>query len=221
MRIVLFGAPGAGKGTQAERLQDTFGLSKISTGDMLRAAVAKGSDLGTKAAEYMNKGALVPDDVMIGMIREVILSGAKEFVLDGFPRTLAQAEALDKMLNEISLPLDAVIEMKVDDDILVERISGRFACSDCSTGYHDKYKPTKVDGVCDNCGGKNFIRRADDNAETVAKRLVAYNQQTAPLLPFYKQKGLLFTVNGMLPIELVTKEINSIFESGLKRLTSV
>ena len=209
MNIILLGPPGAGKGTQAQRLQQERGLIQLSTGDMLRAAVASGSELGQKAKGIMERGELVPDELMVGLIKDRIAQPdcAKGFILDGFPRTEAQARALDKMLAETSRKLDRVIEMEVDEKALTERVVGRFSCAKCGAGYHDRFKPTKVAGVCDVCGATEFVRRKDDNAETVAARLDAYEAQTAPLLPFYHSKGLILTVDGMAPIDEVTQAL--------------
>jgi len=212
MNIVLLGPPGAGKGTQARRLQDLHGMVQISTGDMLRAAVASGSELGKRAKAIMDAGQLVPDEIMIAMISERISQPdcKKGFILDGFPRTTAQAEALDKMLSQHGLRLDHVIEMKVDDAALIDRISGRFTCKKCGEGYHDSHKRPKQDGVCDVCGGTAFVRRADDNAAAVKTRLGAYHAQTAPILPYYGARGVLESVDGMADMESVAKAIAAI-----------
>jgi adenylate kinase len=210
MRLILLGPPGAGKGTQAEHLRDTYRLAHLSTGDMLREAVAAGSELGRKARSIMERGDLVPDELMIELVAERIdrPDCAGGFILDGFPRTVAQAEALDRLLAEREAGLDAVIELQVDDDALVERVSGRFTCASCGAGYHDRFKRPKVEGVCDVCGGKEFKRRADDNAETVRARLEAYHRQTAPLLPYYDERGVLRRVDGMAAIDEVTRQID-------------
>ena len=212
MNIVLLGPPGAGKGTQARRLQEKFGLVQLSTGDMLRAAVASGSVLGQRAKKIMESGELVPDEIMIDMIAERIAEPdcRNGFILDGFPRTTGQAEALDRMLAQKGLKLDAVIEIKVDDAALVDRISGRFTCKTCGEGYHDRHKRPKKDGVCDVCGGVEFIRRADDNAQTVRARLAAYHAQTAPILPYYRERGRLKSVDGMADLETVARAIAAV-----------
>jgi adenylate kinase len=209
MRLILLGPPGAGKGTQAQWLKDTYAIPQLSTGDMLREAVAKGTEVGREAKAVMEAGKLVSDEIINRIVAERIDEPdcANGFILDGFPRTIPQAEALDRMLAERGLKLDAVIEIRVDNQALVERIAGRFSCTRCGAGYHDKFKPTKVPGVCDACGGTEFVRRKDDNAETVKARLAAYEAQTAPLLPFYTSKGLLRTVDGMAPIDEVTAAI--------------
>ena len=185
MNLIVFGPPGAGKGTQAQLLQNSHGLIQLSTGDMLRAAVASGSALGKQAKAVMGAGSLVPDDVMVAMIEQRIDEPAcsEGFILDGFPRTVAQAEALDAMLAKKGRSLAAVIEMKVDDAALVDRITGRFSCAKCGAGYHDKFLQPKIAGICDRCGGAKFNRRADDNVDTVRARLSAYHDQTSPLLP--------------------------------------
>jgi len=212
VKLVLLGPPGAGKGTQAKRLTEHYGLVQLSTGDMLRAEVASGSALGREAKRIMETGQLVPDSVVIGMIDKRVdqPDSARGFVLDGFPRTVAQAEALDRMLAGKGARLDAVIEMVVDENALVERISGRYACASCGAGYHDKFKQPKHDQICDQCGGKEFTRRKDDNAETVKARLIAYREQTAPILPYYKTKGLLQRVDGMGSLDEVSAAISGV-----------
>lgn len=212
MNLILMGPPGAGKGTQAKRLEDGRGLIQLSTGDMLRAAVESGSEVGQQAKAIMERGELVSDEIMIAMIRDRIQQPDCEngFILDGFPRTIAQAEALDEMLTKMHVRLDHVIEMKVDDGILVDRISGRFSCTNCGTGYHDRFQKPQKEGVCDSCGGTEFTRRKDDNAETVTSRLEAYHAQTAPLLPYYKEHGALKSVDGMADIDEVTRQIEAV-----------
>ena len=210
--LILLGPPGAGKGTQARRLEEKYGLVQLSTGDMLRAAIASGSALGLRVKDIMDKGALVSDEIMIGLISERIDQPdcRNGYILDGFPRTVAQAQALDEMLSRRKSPLSAVIELKVDEAILTERIVGRFTCAKCGAGYHDTFKPTAHAGVCDECGGTAFKRRDDDKAEVVGSRFAAYRNQTAPLLPYYKEKGVLHSVDGMAEMDAVTTELDGL-----------
>lgn len=221
MNLILLGPPGAGKGTQAEYLGQSLSLAKLSTGDMLRAAVASGSELGAQLKAIMAAGQLVPDDIMVQLIRDRIRQPdcKNGFILDGFPRTIPQAEALDAMLKDEHKSLSCVIELKVDDAALIARIAGRFACAKCGAGYHDDFKPLKQAGVCDACGAKEFSRREDDKPETMTKRLEAYNRQTAPLLPYYRGCNLLATVDGMADISEVTAQINEVIKNCSKLLT--
>lgn len=214
MNLILLGPPGAGKGTQAKILEDKFGLKQLSTGDMLRAAVAAGTEYGKKAKEVMAAGGLVSDEIVVAIISERLDQPdvKKGFILDGFPRNTAQARALGTMLKAKGLKLDAVIEMKVDDAALVARISGRYTCAKCGKGYHDHFEKPRAAGVCDNCGGTEFTRRPDDNEATVKSRLEVYHQQTAPLVDFYRGEGNLKSVDGMAEISEVTRQIGKLLE---------
>jgi adenylate kinase len=209
MNLILLGPPGAGKGTQGNLLEAERSLVKLSTGDMLRAAVAAGTELGRKAGDIMERGQLVPDDVVVGLIAERMDADgkAKGFILDGFPRTIAQAKALDRLLAERGQQLDTVIEMRVDDDALVKRITGRLTCANCGEGYHEAFKMPKVPGVCDYCGSTQFARRRDDTEEVVRSRLEAYHAQTEPLIGYYKAQGKLRSVDGMADIAAVHQAI--------------
>lgn len=214
MNLILLGPPGAGKGTQSKLIADGRGIVQLSTGDMLRAAVKAGTPLGRQADALMKKGEFVPDQVVIDIISERIDEPDCKtgFILDGFPRTLNQAAALEKMLADKGKTLDAVVELKVDYNRLVERIVGRYSCAKCGEGYHDRFKRPKMRKVCDVCGGTEFTRRDDDNAETVTTRLMTYYRETAPLTGYYFAKGTLRSVDGMAPIDEVAKSIARILD---------
>jgi adenylate kinase len=216
MKLILLGPPGAGKGTQAKLLSETYGIPQLSTGDMLRAAVTAGSEVGKRAKAVMDAGGLVSDDIVVDIIDERIRKPdcTKGFILDGFPRTLAQASALDKLLAGQNSSLDAVVAMRVDDDVLVSRIAGRYSCAKCGHGYHDQFQKPKKDGVCDKCAGTKFTRRADDNIDTVRTRLMAYYRETSPLIGYYYAHGKLSVVDGMAAVGAVTAAIQSELRKG-------
>ncbi len=208
LRLVIFGPPGAGKGTQAKMLSEKLGVPHIATGDIFREAVKAGTELGKLAKQYMDRGELVPDEVVIGIVEERLRRPdcSKGFILDGFPRTIKQAEALDEMLQRMGVKLDAVVNLEVSEDEVVKRISLRRTCRNCGAIYHLITNPPKKEGVCDKCGGELY-QRDDDREETVRSRLRVYRQQTEPLLKFYEQRGLLKNVDGEKPIEEVFKEV--------------
>ncbi|MEM7176807.1 MAG: adenylate kinase [Pseudomonadota bacterium] len=209
MNIILLGPPGAGKGTQARLLVESQGMVQLSTGDMLRAAVAAGTEIGRQAKAVMDAGGLVSDKIVTGIVSERLDAPdvTNGVIFDGYPRTAAQAASLDSLLAEKGMSLNAVVVMAVDDDLLVHRVSGRYTCANCGEGYHDTEKKPAVEGVCDKCGSTEFKRRADDNAEAVRTRLTAYHSDTAPLITYYDAQGKIRTVDGMAPIEEVTRAL--------------
>ncbi|GBR01298.1 adenylate kinase [Acetobacter oeni] len=214
MNIIFLGPPGAGKGTQSKRLEARYGIAQISTGDMLRAEVKAGSETGRAAKTLMDSGKLVPDSMIVSMLENRIQQPdcAKGFILDGFPRTVGQAEALDEVLARLKSRIDVVLVLQVDEGALADRIAGRFSCAKCGASYNDVSKPTKVPDTCDVCGSHDFIRRADDNRETVASRLASYRKETMPLLPYYEKKVKVAFIDGMAPIETVSARIDSIMQ---------
>ena len=217
LNIILLGPPGAGKGTQAARVQAERGMIHLSTGDMLREAVAAGTPVGLEAKAVMERGELVSDAIVSALIGERLDAASdKGAIFDGFPRTLAQAKALDLLLTERARSLDYVIEIVVDEDALVERITGRFSCAKCGTGYHDGFRPTQVPGVCDVCGSTEFVRRKDDNEQTVRTRMAEYRAKTEPILPYYQQRGLVRPVDGMASVEQVAAEIAAILDGAAR-----
>ena len=216
MNIILLGPPGAGKGTQASRLEQDRGMVQLSTGDMLRAAVAAKTPVGLQAKAVMDAGELVSDGIVTGILSDRLDQDdvRRGFILDGYPRTAAQAESLEALLAAKGMKLDHVIELVVDEDALVDRITGRFSCASCGEGYHDRYKRPRLDGVCDVCGSTGFNRRPDDNEETVRNRLAEYRAKTAPILPYYQAAGLVRRVDGMAPIAEVEAAIEAILDGG-------
>lgn len=213
MNIILFGAPGAGKGTQSELLIGRKGMTQISTGDLFRAAIKNKTELGRKAQEYMDKGQLVPDSITIGMVEEKLKTGVKNFILDGFPRNVAQAEALNELLRKLSLSVDKAIFLEVPTPVLMGRLTGRRVCRNCSAVYHVESKPTRKEGVCDACGGEVY-QRNDDKAEVIGARLKAYEDFTSPLKAYYRQAGKYVEVNGDRAAEAVFGDIESVLREG-------
>jgi adenylate kinase len=223
MNVVLLGPPGAGKGTQAKRLEEAHGLVQLSTGDMLRAETASGSDLGRRIKAVMDSGALVSDDIVIEVIEQRIAAPEAKggVILDGFPRTVPQAEALDRMLARHKLKLDHVILMEVDEAALIDRLGGRFSCRKCGASYHERYHRPAKEGVCDSCGAGDFVHRPDDQPDAVKTRFEVYRRQTAPILPYYRDRSILKTVDGMGEMDAVTRQIEAVISAGIARGPSV
>jgi adenylate kinase len=215
--LILLGPPGAGKGTQARMLQDRFGLVQLSTGDLLRAAVAAGTDAGLAAKSVMAAGGLVSDDIVLAILKDRLAAPDTQHgvILDGFPRTTVQAQALDDLLAESGQRINAAISFEVDDAEMVARVAGRYTCGDCGEGYHDNFKVPTVTGVCDKCGGGNMQRRADDNAATVGQRLTAYHAQTAPLITYYEKRGTLQRIDAMGEIGQIAEELGAIVKKAV------
>lgn len=217
LHLVLMGPPGGGKGTQAKILEERYGLVQLSTGEMLRETVAAGTEVGRKVKDIIESGGLVPDDIILKMISDRIEEAdcKNGFILDGFPRTVPQAEALDEMLAAKGEKIDFAIEIRVPDEYIVERITGRFSCAKCGAGYHDTFQRPKKEGVCDVCGSTEFVRRKDDNEETVKERLASYHAKTAPIIPYYEKKGVLRVVDGTRSIEEVAGQLADILDAAL------
>ena len=212
MNIVFLGPPGCGKGTQAKRLEDRYGMVQLSTGEMLRAEVRSGTKIGLKAKEIIEAGKLVVDDIVVDMIDRRLdgLERNAGFILDGFPRTVSQAKSLDYILQKRDMSLDQVFEFRVNEEVLVKRITGRYSCADCNQGYHEEYQKPKVPGTCDQCGGTKFTRRAEDNEGTVRSRLMEYQAATVPIVDFYDERGILISIDGMAEIEQITEQLETI-----------
>jgi adenylate kinase len=213
INIILLGPPGAGKGTQARKLVEERGLVQLSTGDMLREARNSGTEMGKRVAEVMDRGQLVTDEIVIGLIREKLAEGGNGFIFDGFPRTLGQADALGQLLDDQGMALDSVIEMQVDDEALVRRITGRYTCGNCGEVYHDETKPTAKPGVCDVCGSTDVKRRADDNEDSLKTRLLEYYKKTSPLIGYYYAKDKLAPVDGLAAMDEVSVQITRILDA--------
>ena len=216
IRLILMGAPGCGKGTQAKKLEERYDIVQLSTGDMLRAAIREGTEVGTAAKEFMDRGALVPDEVIIGVMKERLAKDdvAHGYILDGFPRTLGQAEALSKLLDEMHQPLTAAIALTVTEDEVVKRLTGRRTCKECGTGYQIEFNPPKQEGVCDKCGGALY-QRDDDNEQTIRQRLAVYQEQTSPLIEYYSGRGLLKEVEGVGSIDQIFERTCSLIDSAV------